>query len=56
MSKVFLQLSNGNRIEATYEEDEWDDIYDRWRDKGDFMPFSNCVVLVKDVIAIEYEE
>lgn len=51
--KVFLK--QGAIINATYEVDEYDDIYDSWKEGRKHMTFYNCEILTSEVAAIQWE-
>jgi hypothetical protein len=56
MSRVCLYLTSGRKIIATYEDEEYEDIYDIWERQlpRGVLVFHNCCVHAEHVLAIEY--
>lgn len=56
MTKVRLQLENGNVVEAECEDDEYGDIYDAWVDGGrKVLMFEDCAVMAASIQAIQWD-
>jgi hypothetical protein len=53
LRSVTLYLSNGSKVVATYEPDDYDDLYDQWESGKGILGFQNCCVKASDEIAIE---
>lgn len=52
---IKVYLKQGSIIIAEYDVDDYDDIYDSWKDGRKFMSFSNCEILTDEVAAIEWD-
>lgn len=52
---VKLYLKQGSIFIGKYEVDEYDDIYDSWKDQRKFITFANGEFLVSEVAGIEWD-
>jgi hypothetical protein len=52
---VRLYLKQGSIFIGKYEAEEYDAIYDSWKDQKSFITFANGVFLVSEVAGIEWD-
>ena len=49
-------LKSGGAVNGQYAEDEYEDLYQGWTNKRDFLSFRNCEIKTSEIAAIIWKD